>query len=58
MDEKTRQILIAAIMEQKELVDWHWERGQNNYADSQYIELRRLARKLREEIDGNTETGD
>jgi hypothetical protein len=58
MDEKSRQILIASLIEQKELIDWHWERGQDNYADSQYEELKRLAAKLRDEIDRDTATGD
>lgn len=57
MDEKSRAILIAAIVERKELVDWHWERGQDNYADREYEELRILAARLRKEIDGDSKTG-
>ncbi len=54
MDDKDQAILIAAIIEMKELVDWHWERNLNVYGDSQYEELRRLGKRLRDEIDGNT----
>lgn len=54
MDEKSRAILIAAIVEQKQLVDEHWDRGNDLYADSQYEELRRLGEKLRREIDGDS----
>jgi len=53
MDDKDQAILIAAIIEMKELVDWHWERNLNAYGDSQYEELRRLGMRLREELDGN-----
>lgn len=56
MDEKSKAILIAAIVEMKQLVDEHWDKGNNLYADSQYEELRRLGAKLRDEIDGNSAT--
>ena len=56
MDENAKAILIAAIIEMKQLVDEHWDKGNNLYADSQYEELRRLGEKLRKEIDGNSTT--
>jgi hypothetical protein len=56
MDEKARAILIAAIVEMKQLVDEHWDKGNDLYADSQYEELRRLGERLRKEIDGNSTT--
>jgi hypothetical protein len=56
MDENAKAILIAAIVEMKQLVDEHWDKGNNLYADSQYEELRRLGEKLRKEIDGNSTT--
>jgi hypothetical protein len=56
MDEKAKAILIAAIVEMKQLVDEHWDKGNDLYADSQYEELRRLGERLRKEIDGNSTT--
>lgn len=55
MDEKSKAILIAAIVEMKELVDVAWGVGENDYGDAQYQELRRLGEQLRKEIDGDTD---
>lgn len=54
VDEKSKAILIAAIIEMKQLVDTAWRVGDDEYGDAQYQELRRLGEKLRKEIDGDT----
>jgi DNA-binding winged helix-turn-helix (wHTH) protein len=53
-DWASRRILIAAILERKELVDMLWEAGEDERGDNEYQELRVLAHKLRVVLDDNS----
>jgi hypothetical protein len=58
MDFRSRQILIAAILEKRELVQMLYDQGKPDDGLAEYMELRRLGQILRKEINGNPRPGD
>lgn len=56
MDLQSRNVLVAAIVEKRELVQMLYEQGRQNEGLAEYKELRRLGQSLRKEINGDTGT--
>ena len=54
MDLQSRQILVAAMTEKRELVQMLYNTGRQDEGLREYSELRRLGQLLREEINGDT----
>jgi hypothetical protein len=57
MDSPSRRILIAAIIEKRELVQMLYLQGNPDEGMKEYMELKRLGHILRKEIDGNARPG-
>lgn len=53
MDSQSRQILTAAIVEKRELVQMLYEQGRQDEGLAEYLELRRLGALLRKAINGD-----
>lgn len=53
MDLQSRQILTAAIVEKRELVQMLYEQGRQDEGLAEYLELRRLGALLRKAINGD-----
>lgn len=58
MDFRSRQILIAAIIEKRELVQMLYDQGKPDEGLTEYMELRRLGQSLRKAINGDTRSSD
>ena len=58
MDFRSRQILIAAIQEKRELVQMLYDQGKPDDGLTEYMELRRLGQLLRKAINGDPRSGD
>jgi len=56
MDFRSRQILIAAILEKRELVQMLYDQGKPDDGLAEYMELRRLGQLLRKAINGDPRT--
>jgi hypothetical protein len=54
MDSASRRILLAAIVEKRELVQMLYLNGDPDLGQREYAELRRLGQILRREINGDT----
>lgn len=54
MDLQSRQILVAAMQEKRELVQMLYNAGRPEDGQKEYTELRRLGQLLREVINGDT----
>ena len=54
MDFQSRKILIAAIVEKRELVQMLYDYGRQDEGLGEYMELRRLGGILRKAINGDT----
>lgn len=54
MDLQSRQILVAAMQEKRELVQMLYDTGRPEDGQKEYTELRRLGQLLREVINGDT----
>lgn len=53
MDSQSKRILIAAIVEKRELVQMLYDQGRPDEGQSEYMELRRLGGSLRKAINGD-----
>lgn len=58
MDLHSKRILIAAIVEKRELVQMLYDSGKPDEGVREYEELRRLGQLLRKAINGDPRTGD
>jgi hypothetical protein len=56
MDFQSRKILIAAIVEKRELVQMLYDYGRQDEGLGEYMELRRLGGILRKAINGDPRT--
>jgi len=56
MDSRSKKILVAALIEKRELVQMLYLQGYEDEGKSQYMELKRLGEILRKEINGNPRT--
>lgn len=56
MDLASKRILVAAIVEKRELVQMLYDSGNPDKGEAEYIELRRLGQTLREVINGDPRT--
>lgn len=56
MDFQSRKILIAAIVEKRELVQMLYDQGKQDDGLAEYLELRRLGGLLRKAINGDPRT--
>lgn len=54
MDSTAKRILVAAIVEKRELVQMLYLQGRPDEGEAEYMELRRLGGILRKEINGDT----
>lgn len=57
MDSQSKRILIAAIEEKRELVQMLYLADNADAGVMEYIELKRLGQRLREELNGNPRAG-
>lgn len=57
MDFHSKKILIAAIVEKRELVQMLYLQGRVDEGQTEYMELRRLGALLRKAIDGDPRPG-
>jgi hypothetical protein len=57
MDLQSKRILIAAIVEKRELVQMLYSQGKPDDGVKEYQELRRLGQLLREVINGDPRSG-